>query len=623
MIWPQLNISYLSLLALALVPIIWWVSRLVPMSPKRIIFPATRFLRNLMSERQAAKNAPIWLKILRAAGLILIILAVSNPIIRLKNQSTEAFPNKFIFVIEDSYSAAPDYDTRQSQLKSIFESLKANLKSDSQFYVIATSAKEPSENGNHPEPMDIDTAAARAQSLKPIPIFNEHYNTALALEHFVGKAKIYYFADGLEHKNSDRLLNAMRQKSIGQISIYSPEINRNAALSEVSRTSSGFDFKFISADPSIPVTLDFYSANNLVLASANGARGSGSVNLDPATARKIAYTKISGVNSAAAVFLFDSFDKRPIIGVEKPSQSEQPILSDNHYIKAAAKQFADVYEDEIGSLVKAQTGAIIIGDRAGFSASETDALVKYIKQGGMLVRYIGPQAIGANDELLPAKFKSEPRNIKEAFNIKPLTILPFDRQSPLFGLELPSDANPIMVALLADSEDPPAIWTRLSDGTPFITAKKLGQGEIVAIHTSAAPYWSDIAFSGLQVGILKRIASRAQSPILPNSIRPTNLPLNPHIVLDGFGDITKATLDAKAIRIAPNQTAKASANLWPGIYENIETRLIVQGFDRETASYPSKISAQILRKFTVPQIRIFVCNLFFWCLVLLFFLSMD
>lgn len=586
--WPQLKIDYLPLLALGLIPLIWWVSRIIPPKPKTIIFPAKRFLSGLKSEKQEAKKAPVWLKIVRAIGLSALILAIANPILSFEKSSQEVLPKNIILVIEDSYSSAPDYENRQTELKTLMHNLRAKTAPDTQYFLIKTSEQFNGALGSLIEPMDLSSIEMRAAGIKPSPLFFDHWDVAKILEKIPNKAKIYYFSDGLEHMGSQNLRRIMENKAVGKIEIYSPKSNKNAGLIEVTRTNTGFEYQYNSVDNTRAVRVDFYSANHVKIASGSGVRGRGSLQIDNSTARKAAYAKISDVNSAAAVLLFDSFDKRQIIGLEKSAEADQPILSDNHYIKAAGKQFADLYLDDIENLVKAQVNAIVLGDRAGFSTKEAQELEKYVKQGGMLVRYIGPQAISAKDDLLPAKFKSEARNIKDALGVKPLTIAQFARESPFYGLELPSGANPSIISTFDDTEQTPLIWARLTDGTPFISATKLGEGEIVAIHTSAAPYWSDIAFSGLQVGLLKRIISRSQSPILPQSIRPTDLPLNPNMLIDGFGNIVEAPNNANPIQIETQKQIRPNANQLPGIYENFETRLIIQAYNGETSFEPVK-----------------------------------
>lgn len=119
MIFPNLNIEPFALLALITIPIIWWVSRLIPPKPKTIIFPAKRFLIGLESEKSFTQLAPLWLKIMRAAALAFLIIGIAAPKLEFEKLSKEPLPQKIVFIIEDSYSIAPNYEQTKWLLKTL------------------------------------------------------------------------------------------------------------------------------------------------------------------------------------------------------------------------------------------------------------------------------------------------------------------------------------------------------------------------------------------------------------------------------------------------------------------------------------------------------------------------
>ena len=51
------------------------------------------------------------------------------------------------------------------------------------------------------------------------------------------------------------------------------------------------------------------------------------------------------------------------------------------------------------------------------------------------------------------------------------------------------------------------VWARLQDGTPLVTARKRGEGQIVLFHVTANSDWSNLPLSGLFVEMLRRIAT--------------------------------------------------------------------------------------------------------------------
>ncbi len=579
--WSALKIESLALAALLLVPIIWWISRIIPPKPKTLSLPSAYFLLGLESGKNSANDAPIWLKILRMFALSALIIGIANPMIILEKVQNNEATNRIIILIEDSYTAANNYENTRSAIKSAFENLRITNNGQTQFHIIPISIGIL-EKDITIGALDINEAENLALNIQPKPFFFNHKNAATSIEKLNQKAKIYYFADGLIHENTELLLKELSANAIDEVQLYVPPLIEASALKSVVQKSNTIEFEYVAASKSSNVFVDFYSSNNIVLASVKGENGFGRLfleSINQTIARKIAYARIRGTQSASAVFLLDSFDRRALVGIEKPTEAEQPLLSDTNYIAAASKQFADVYQAEIKDLAQSDANAIIIGDRAGFSKQEADALKKFIDKGGLLVRYIGPQAISVpNDELVTAPFAPEPRNIKDALNIEPISISPFSANSPFFGIEPPKGAVPTNIAKLMDSEDSVNIWARLSDGTPFISARKFGKGEIIAIHTSAAPYWSDIAYSGLQPALLKRIISRANSPILPSNIRQSDLPMSAVKLIDGFGN-----LQSPPKPNPPIDMAKSKSPIWPGIYENIEARTIRQAYEQGTS----------------------------------------
>jgi len=50
------------------------------------------------------------------------------------------------------------------------------------------------------------------------------------------------------------------------------------------------------------------------------------------------------------------------------------------------------------------------------------------------------------------------------------------------------------------------VIARLSDGTPLVTRKRVGEGQVVLFHVSANAEWSTLPLSGLFVQMLERLA---------------------------------------------------------------------------------------------------------------------
>ena len=137
---------------------------------------------------------------------------------------------------------------------------------------------------------------------------------------------------------------------------------------------------------------------------------------------------------------------------------------------------------------------------------------KWIETGGVLLRFAGPHLAEQSDHLLPVRLRRGGRTIGGALSWeKPARLAPFAADSPFAGLAIPDDVT-VSRQVLAEPDLDLAgkTWARLADGTPLVTAEKLGKGWIVLVHTTANAEWSNLALSGLFVEMLRRIVAMSE-----------------------------------------------------------------------------------------------------------------
>ena len=130
----------------------------------------------------------------------------------------------------------------------------------------------------------------------------------------------------------------------------------------------------------------------------------------------------------------------------------------------------------------------------------------------MLLRFAGPRLAEQSDHLLPVRLRRGGRTIGGALSWeKPAKLAPFAAESPFAGLAIPADVT-VSRQVLAEPDLDLAdkTWARLADGTPLVTAEKLGQGWTVLVHTTANAEWSNLALSGLFVQMLRRVVAMSQ-----------------------------------------------------------------------------------------------------------------
>ena len=155
---------------------------------------------------------------------------------------------------------------------------------------------------------------------------------------------------------------------------------------------------------------------------------------------------------------------------------------------------------------------LIYSDGGPDSPSEEDSVRKWVDEGGMLLRFAGPHLAEQGDHLLPVRLRRGGRTIGGALSWEqPAKLAPFAADSPFAGLAIPADVT-VSRQVLAEPDIDLAgkTWARLADGTPLVTAEKLGQGWIVLVHTTANADWSNLALSGLFVQMLRRIVAMSQ-----------------------------------------------------------------------------------------------------------------
>ena len=111
----------------------------------------------------------------------------------------------------------------------------------------------------------------------------------------------------------------------------------------------------------------------------------------------------------------------------------------------------------------------------------------------------------------------------------------------------------------------------LSDGTPLVTRKNVGQGQIVLFHVTATAEWSTLPLSGLFVEMLERLAV-SSSAATTEAVALEGTVWNPLKVLDGFGTLSDAgTLPGVDGAVLVSQPTGPA--LPPGLYASGDRRL--------------------------------------------------
>ena len=185
--------------------------------------------------------------------------------------------------------------------------------------------------------------------------------------------------------------------------------------------------------------------------------------------------------------------------------------------------WAEVRDTVLAEVLADPPAVIVLADHGVFPAPAREALSAWVEAGGLLIRFAGPRlaaamgegslGVGAvgEDALLPVRLRRGGRVLGGALAWSaPRTLGPFDPAGPFRRLT-PPDEVAVRTQVLAEPSPDLAgkVWATLDDGTPMVTASRLGQGHVVLFHVGADTEWSSLPLSGLFVEMLGSLMALA------------------------------------------------------------------------------------------------------------------
>jgi hypothetical protein len=479
------------LLALLLLPALWWLLRITPPTPRIVRFPPVRLLFGLHSEEETPASAPLWLILLRLTIAALLILGLAHPLF---NPGGPLGGNGAVMlVIDDGWASAAGWDRRQKSLSVLIDRAERS----SRPIVILSTA--PSEAGQSPEPSGLMGAAdaksiAGALQPKPWPVDRLAAAQSLAGMEDREIGLIVWLSDGLQDEGVTALTEGLRRVArlhvLADPAAFLPPILLPAQLRAFAvdgRILAGEELQFAAGADSAKATID----------------------LPVELRNEIVRIEIENAGTAGAVALLDERWRRRPVGIVTASSmdTDLSLLDELYYIERALSPFGEVQRGQLEKMIAANRAAIMLPDGHSLVSTEVRALNRWILDGGMVVRFAGPRlAEHGDDGLVPVKLRSGGRTLGGAMLwTEPAQLAPFDLKSPFHGLAVPADVRVSRQILAEPSiELPSKTWARLQDGTPLVTAERRGKGWLVLVHTTGGPDWSNLAMSGLFVEILER-----------------------------------------------------------------------------------------------------------------------
>ena len=581
----------LVLLGLLMLPVLWWLLRLIPPRPRRVDFPATRLLLEIAPKEETPARTPWWLTLMRLALAALIIVAAAGPLWNPPLATTKT-RGPIAILIDDGWTAAATWDARLRTADDIITRAESDHR--------AVALIPLSEGARDVSFATAGSARVRLHRIKPAPHTVDRTEARPAIVRFLADARdveLIWLSDSVDLGSGADFVKSLAQLLEDRpLTIVAGGIPGARALTGAENAVGALSVKVLRASPGAAEagTVRALDLKGLSLGEASFAfkpedrETEARFDLPVEIRNDIARIEMAGEHSAGAVQLLDKRWSRRTVGIVSGATADtsQPLLSSSYYIGRALGPFADVRLAQGESPAAAVTHFIdqnlpmlVLADVGNVAGEAHDRLARWVEDGGMLVRFAGPRLAASDDDLVPVKLRRGGRTLGGSLSWdKPQPLAAFSRESPFNGMPVPND---VTVGRQVLAEPDAALsentWATLADGTPLVTAARRGKGLIVLFHVTGDTRWSDLPLSGAFVDMLKRIVALAGTAKVANAdeakTTAAHEALAPSRVLDGFGSFVPPPPTARPV--PTDFSANASADHPPGFYGPPENLLAV------------------------------------------------
>jgi hypothetical protein len=584
------------LAALASLPVIYWLLRTVPPSPRQVTFPPTRILLGLENQEKTPARSPWWLTLLRLLAAALLIFALADPVLNPSQDAALKGEGPVAIVIDNGWASASHWTERTR----IVDRLIAEAEGQSRPVIILPTASTM--KGYSARIEAPGEARSTAAAISPQPFAPDRIAAANALGDVIGNAasgaSVVWLSDGIDHdKKAGEAAEKLRALAGGGTFAViedgrgeeplgvSAGIGQSGKLeARVMRATGSPRSGFVHAISTRGQSL----AEAPFQLSSGGTATTAAFDLPLELRNQVGRVEIAGERSAGSVSLLDArsqWHRVALISGESREQA-QPLLAPLYYIEKALAPYAELIKPKGSNLaagveeaLKQNATVLMLADIGTLSGEAAQHVDDWVNRGGVLVRFAGPRLENGGDELLPVPLRVGGRTLGGALSWStPQKLAPIEDSSPFAGLPVPPEVT-VNRQVLAD----PAmlgpdvhVWARLQDGTPLVTQRKHGEGQIVLFHVTANSDWSNLPLSGLFVDMLRRLSALGTG-VTGSGGETTNAAaapaegdgatvLPPLQTLDGYGILTPPPPTAQPVSAAQVHDLVPSLDHPPGYY---------------------------------------------------------
>ena len=559
------------LLALAALPLLWWLMRVTPPAPRTQDFPAIRLLEGLRADERTAARTPPWLLALRLLAAALLVVGLAGPVLDAQGALPGAGP--LLLVIDDGWAAAPDWAARMQAAGAVADRAERAGRT----VALLTTARTEADGAPRLTPaLPAPDLRVRLAALRPKPWAADRGLAAAALRDAKAGAAIYV-ADGVASTGDAVFGQALAALSPVEEIRPDPLAVR---LARPPRAEAGRLVALLSVLPQPaprPMAVLAQTGDGRTLARVEtvvpaGAEGAEvPVPLPPKLRNQLARLVLEGPAGAGSSVLLDERWRRRPVGLLAPEEgADTPLIGPLFYIRRALAPTAELREGTLKALLSRDLSVLVLADLP-LDGEDAQAVQRWVETGGLLVRFAGPRMAEAGgdpaatpDPLLPVRLLAGDRQLGGALSwSQPATLARFPAASPFAALPVPEEVLVTRQVLAEPSAQlVERSWALLADGTPLVTAAPRGAGRIVLFHVTANADWSNLPLSGLFEDMMRRLVdlSAGVAGIADDSV------LAPAETLDGFGVLGPPPPAATGLTMAELQGAPVSPRHPPGTY---------------------------------------------------------
>ncbi|MEM6306562.1 MAG: DUF4159 domain-containing protein, partial [Pseudomonadota bacterium] len=485
--------------------------------------------------------------LLRALAVVGVSVGFAGPVWH--NQPIQAKETPLLIIMDGGWAAAPQWDMHRDQALQVIDQAGRDGRPVGLLVLAAPAGVQ-----FRPAPVVGGDVAV----LEPRPWLPDAQQALMHLADISQPFDTYWISAPVAFDQMTAIVDAA--DIAGDVTVFDTGATA-MALRPAQVTPDGVDITVLRSAPvaSLPVALQAMGtdpAGNLrvlnsypITLPAGVAAHTISIPLPAELRNRITRFDMAGVRTAGAVTLTDDALRRreiALIAATAKDQEGLALLSQLHFLRQALVPNADLLDGAIQDVLQANPDTIILADVA--RVPNEAALADWVAKGGMLIRFAGPRLAAdlfdrtGDDPLLPVRLRAGGRTVGGAMSWgAPKTLRAFGPDSPFAGLPIPADVQ-IQSQVLAEPGPDLAARTiaRLDDGTPLVTSKPYGQGQVVLFHVTANTQWSNLPLSGLFLSMLDRLSvASGQAPITQAQMVGSTWALQS--VLDGYGVLRPQT----------------------------------------------------------------------------------